>query len=45
MGLRDAWTEACPAKLHQIQLNEIRGHVDLSTLANWMAGGRVRLIT
>ena len=43
MGVLDAWTVACPAKLHPIQLIEIRGHADLSTLANWVAGRQVRI--
>ena len=39
MGVLDA----CPAKLHPIRLIEIRGHADLSTLANWVAGRQVRI--
>ena len=43
MGVLDAWTVACPAKLHPIRLIEIRGHADLFTLANWVAGRQVRI--
>ena len=43
MGVLDAWTVACPAKIHPIRSIEIRGHAALSTLANRVAGRQVRI--